>query len=907
LTCGYHENPIGVENLNPTFSWIVKSELENQNQSAYQILVATSPELLTPVKADMWNSEKVNSDRSIFLRYSGKELQPMQKYYWKVKIWNQNNTNWSQANHFQMGLINEKNWNEAKWISLNADSRKSEYSSRKVQSESMPQPEIRTPYPVGYFRKDFQSGKQIEKAQIYVAALGYYEAYLNGEKVGDHVLDPAPTSYDDYALYVVHDVTTQIKQDKNELGLIVGNGFYGQTVAFMSDLAYGRPAAKVLLQIQYKDGTTKNIVSDNSWKATTGPIVFDNVYAGETYDARSEIEGWNTMDCKTENWINATESNPVVGKLKPQLIPAIKVVGQLNSKKIFKAENGNWIVDFGQNISGWCKIKVKEKEGQIIHLLYAEVLTRKGDAVEPYSAGKFATAVDQEDIYICKGSDWEEWQPRFTYQGFQFVEIAGLSEKPAAENIQAMLVNTDVEKIGSFACSDELLNKMVEVSNRTILGNLHGIPEDCPHREKCGWLGDAQVVAEYSLFNFNMAAFYEKYLDDIRSQLAPTQSGKKDGTEYRIPTMVAPGKRKAGVAKLDWGIAAIYLPWYNYLHTGDFSLIEKHYLEMKEMVNYYLTFKNENGIIENGLGDWCPPLWDRQNNPGAMECHPFVSANAYFYDILKIMKVFAEKTHDNEFAKVMDEESQQLIKAFNHQYLEEIGGKYKWYGSQTGTVMAIQFGMVPDLFKEQVIEGLKYDIVTVKDEHHATGIHGNRYIYSLLNELGEEELSYRILTNPEFPSQAYILNSGLNTWPERQWEWDSGIEWDRSLNHPMQGGFSAFFYESVAGIKPLAEYPGYKKFEIKPLFFGQLDFAEAEVQSPYGKIASRWDINGSMVLLKVTIPFNTSADVIIPTTNRSAVKINKESVEGFSHRNSGKNITINLGSGSYILEFENRK
>lgn len=910
LKCDYYSNPVGIENTTPTFSWIVDSHGENQEQSGFQILVATSPDLLEKGKADVWDSGKIESNQSVFNKFAGEILQAQKKYWWRVRIWNQDDevSDWSAVQYFQMGLMTEKNWKSAKWISITTDSRESEFRTREVKSDWMPKPVEKSSYPVGYFRKDFQPKKQIKKAQMYVAALGYYEASINGEKVGDHVLDPAPTSYDHHSLYVVHDVTSQLQEGKNALGLVVGNGFYGQTIAFHPQkLAYGRPAAKVLLQIEYTDGLVESIVSDNSWKVCTGPIVFDNVYAGETYDARYEVDNWNTVNCDTEEWASATETKPIVGELKPQLMPAIKVTGELKPKNIFEGTNGNWIIDYGENIAGWCKIKVKEKAGQKIHLLYAEALSRKGDAVHPGSAGKFATAVNQEDIYICKGSDWEEWQPRFTYQGFQFVEIAGLSEKPSPENIQAILVNTDVEKTGNFTCSDELLNKMLEVSDRTILGNLHGFPEDCPHREKCGWLGDAQVLAEYCLYNFDMNAFYQKYLEDIESQLTPVKAKYSGDKKYRIPTMVAPGKRKAGIAKLDWGIAAIYLPWYNYLHTGDFSLVEKHYEEMKEMVNYYLAFKNEKGFIENGMGDWCPPLWDRQTNPGAMECHPLISANAYFYDVLKIMKRLSEKMGDTEFAGFVDTESQQLKTAFNNTYLTEIGEKYLWYGSQTATVMALQFGMVPEAQKAKVVEGLKFDIIETKGVHHSTGIHGNRYIYSLLVDLGEEELAHKILTNPEFPSQAYILNAGLTTWPERQWEWASGIEWDRSLNHPMQAGFAAYFYETLAGIRPLKDYPGYEKFEINPSGFDLLDFAEAEVMSPYGKIVSKWEVKNDMVFLSLEIPFNTSAKITLQTDSLESASIQNKKLTSYNPEVAGKNVSVTLGSGIYEIQFEKEK
>ena len=907
LICDYYTNPVGLENQTPGFSWIVKSDGYNKKQSAYHILLATSPEKLTDKDADVWNSGKVNSSQSVYINYAGQALLSGKRYFWKVCIWDEKgqSSGWSKAQFFEMGLLTDNDWQGAEWIILTEDTRNSPFKSREIQNNRMEAPVRKTSYPAAYFRKEFRTDKKISSAQIYVSALGYFEAYLNGEIIGDHVLDPAPTSFDHHNLYVIHDVSNKLESGGNTLGFILGNGFYGQNIAFNAPhLTYGRPALKAFLKIQYEDGEKAIIATGKNWKVSTGPIVFDNVYAGETYDARFEMEGWNENSFNDNSWNDATRVNPVVGVLRPQLLPPIKKIKELSPTRIFKGENGNWIVDFGQNISGWIKMGINEKAGQEVIMLYAETLWQNRNLVHPESAGKHATGVDQVDIYISKGSGTEIWEPRFTYHGFRYVEISGLSEKPSKENIWAVLVHTQVEETGKFHCSSDLLNQMYKTSKWTIVDNLHGIPEDCPHREKCGWLGDAHVTAEFCLYNYNMAGFYGKYLEDIESRLAFVSGKNNHEKQYRVPPMVAPGKRINRIAELDWGIAEIYIPWYNYLHNGDFSMIKKHYTDMKELVNYYLSFKNEIMIIENGLGDWCPPRWDRENNPTAMECHPYISANAYFYDVLGILNIIALKMEDKEFADLTKKEQRSLKEAFNKHFLKELEGtSYKWYDSQTATVMALQFDIVPSAVKKDVVEGLKYDIVENHKEHHSTGIHGNRYIYSVLNDLGESELSQRILTHPEFPSQAYILNCGLTTWPERQLEWDK-VEKNRSLNHPMQSGFAAVFYESIAGIKPLIKYPGFKEFIIKPSFIPQLEHAKAEIKSPYGKISSAWKKLAGGYELKIEIPFNTRAGIVLPFQDKSDVQIvDKQGTDSIEYtvEKEGGSLRIVLGSGSYKI------
>lgn len=915
LTCNYQSNPIAIDSEQPLLTWIVKVEGFNREQSAYQVLVASKAELLNEMESDLWNSGIVKGSQSAHVKYEGEKLLPTQKYWWKVRIWDERGeaSEWSPVNTFETGLMNESNWGSAKWISLSNDTRSSEHRFREYKTGGMKEPVLVSSNPVGYFRNEITAVKEIKSARAYICGLGYYELYINGKKTGDHVLDPAPSNYDKQAYYVSYDVSSQLKPGENTVGIIVGNGFYGQSISWKNDpeserdLSYGIPAARLLLKITYTDGTKSEFYSGEDWKNSTGPIVFDNVYGGDTYDARFDINGWNTSGYDDSKWSKAKTISPKLSKISVQEMPPIRRLKEISPQKVFKSPvTGKWIVDFGQNIAGWIQISVSEKEGQVIEIIPTEALTQSGDNIFPGSTGGGANGMRQLLKYICKGDGPETWEPKFSYHGFRYAEITGISSKPDANSIKAVLVANDIEQRGNFVCSDPLLNKMDTISRWTIMDNLHGIPEDCPHREKCGWLGDAHAFCEYALYNYDLANFYKKYMEDIRTQMRPVK-GHNSERKFNAPTMIAPGKRTSTIAKLDWGVATMYLPWYNYIYYGDSSIVMEYYDEMKELTNYYLTYKDDKGIIQNGMGDWCPPLWDRRRNPEAMECDPVISANAYFYDILGIMGYFAEMNKDVDFQKKMDLEKKELFEAFNSEYLRNIPlTTFNWYGSQTATVMALQFNMVSENKLESVVKGLQYNIEAVKGVHHATGIHGNRYIYTVLSKYGKAGLAHQILTTPSFPSQTYVMNYGFTTWPERQFYWDEMEGLSNSLNHPMHSGFAAYFYESLGGIKSSYDKPGYKEFSVHPISPKAITHTTVNVPTPFGNIYNSWEIEDSNFSMNLIVPFNTKARIIISPEEQKSLKINGENWEKFQTETNMEiinNSVLLIGSGSYHIEY----
>lgn len=902
ISCNGKENPLGVDQTSPGFSWRVSAESERQ--VAYQVVVASSPENLSDSRADMWNTGRVTDDQSSYVDYAGMPLQPMRKYWWKVRIWDDQGrvSDWSSAGTFQMGLFRNENWQGAKWIALAEDTRTSSYRFRPYKTGKMKAPVDVTSYPVGYFRDEILASKQIESASAFVCGLGYYELYINGEKVGDHVLDPAPSNYDQQAYYVTYDVSDQVLTGENALGLIVGNGFYGQNISWKNDpeserdLAYGQPSVRMLLRINYTDGTHDFFTTNEGWKATTGPIVFDNIYGGDTYDARFEISGWNEVGYPEENLQLVAVVHPQVNKISSQIIPPIRELKELDPQRVFKGADGEWIVDYGQNIAGWVEIKVKEKKGQLIDMIMTEALLTNGEDIFLGSTGGGANGMMQNQKYICKGEGIETWTPKFSYHGFRYVKIKGISTRPDKDMIKAILVATDIDEQGSFSSSDSLLNKMHTISKWTIVDNIHGIPEDCPHREKCGWLGDAHAFCEYALYNYDLDNFYKKYMVDISTQMRPVKGHNNPENKYRAPTMIAPGKRTSTIAKLDWGVATMYLPWYHYRNYGDSTIVFDFYDDMKVLTEYYLSFKNDQGIIDNGMGDWCPPRWDRRRNPGAMECDPVVSANAYFYDILGVMEFFAAMVGDDSFEQKMHAEQQSLYVAFNDAYLENTPAtSYKWYGSQTATVMALQFGIVPQQELEAVLQGLVHDIKEVKDGHHSTGIHGNRYIYTVLTKYGKEDLAYELLTTPEFPSQTYIMNSGFTTWPERQFEWETMEGPTNSLNHPMHSGFSAYFFESLGGVKSTVEAPGYKVFTVDPEFPSAITETAISVPTPYGAITNEWKVEDGVLKMELEVPFNTQAELVLSEKELRTLEVNGESGINMELERLGSNIMLNAG------------
>ena len=900
LRCEYRENPIGIDATAPRLGWQLQSDERGQRQTAYRILVASSAGLLKQGQGDLWDSGMVNSDQSLHIRYAGKPLTAREQCFWQVQAWDKDGqaSHWSPTAMWEIGLPSAKDWSDADWIQVATDPRHSPLTKRPVQIKEMKQPRLAEAFPAPLFRREFTVKAGLTRARAYVCGLGYNEVYVNGRRSGDALLDPGQMTYDVRAFYVTHDLTKLLQRGTNAVAFMLGSGFYGQNHAFnTTGLGYDRPTLIAKIVLDYADGTTQVIATDASWKAATGPVLYDNIYGGETYDARLEIKGWDKPGFDDSQWATATQVAAPTRDLQAQMIPPIRAVKTLPAQKVFTGEPDQWIFDLGQNIAGWARIKVKAPAGTQITLRFAEVLMPDGKALDTGTTGHFATGLEQTDVYVCKGGGAETWSPRFTYHGFRYVAVSGLTDRPAPGFLKGVLVHTDVPKRGAFECSDELLNRIYRTSLWTIEDNMHSVMEDCPHREKCGWLGDAHATGETTIFNYDMAQFWTKFVDDIGTTLGrggATYWGQK--ATPGIPCNIAVGKRLCQEARPDWGSAYVLLPWYLYNYYGDTDVFTRHYEHLKDWINYVKGLREE-GIVVRGYGDWCPPGGNTN-----MECPPMLTSTAFFYGTLNIMENFAKQLGKTEDAANDAQLAAETKTAFNQKFFNaQTGG----YGSQTADAVALRFGIIPDGQGSRVAKSLSSEVMDRHQGHAFVGIHGGRPLYTQLCEQGYEDVAFAALREKTWPGLARTLAQGFTTWPEEMDEVNPGERIiNRSLNHPMQSGFAAWFHESLGGIRPAA--PGFKCIELKPQGFTQLAWVKVKHDSLYGPIKSDWRSAAGKFEWQISIPPNTTALVYVPVKTGGVVTEGGKAAgdqRGIKFRSLENGRAIyEVGSGAYDFE-----
>ena len=869
----------------PVFSWKTASEEFDFSQSACRVLISDNPTDLENNIGNVWDSEKVPTQTNSPLKYAGNSLQNGNLYFAKIKVWDVagNAGNWSEPVSFHVPIEYPQHW-KASWITY-------DYS-----------PEAALPI----FKKvlEVENRENIKSARLYIAAPGFYEAFLNGEKIGKNVLDPGQTNFEDYTYYSAYDLDLNKENEKDVLGVMLGNGWYNQNIVWGKGMIYGQPVFMAQIVIHYKNGGNKTIGSDNSWLWKNGPITFSNVYAGESYDANLEAPDWFNAETSDNTWRKALLAENYPTNLFEQFADPIQKMDSIQPKGIITKNDGRYIFDFGQNFAGWVKLKVKGQQGQQIILRCVEELDENGD-IDPRTTGIRATKVIQTQKYTCKGEGDEIWEPKFTYFGFRYVEVEGLAEHPSDQLLKGMVVHSSLPQSGEFSCSEENINKLQELSVWTLKSNIHSIPTDCPHREKCGWTGDAHALAQMLIYNYDAQSFLSKYLFDMRSSARNTNKELYFGEDFHdrsiidkpkgIPTMIVPGKRTSGIASPDWGTAMVQLPWYLYLYYGDTLMLRNFYPDMKLWVEY-IHAKNEDGMIKHGLGDWCPP----GGNP-MMECPVPVSSTAFHILDLKLMaqiaKVLGFDADFNYYRKL----HQQTVERFNLHFLDN---ENFTYGSQTADAMALEIGIVPENLKTKVAASI---VKNIKEKHNgfiSTGIFGIPRIFNALADNGFEDEVYRLLTKKGEHSFAYM------------WEnYDATTLWEilpvftlegeemafRSHSHPMQAGFAAWFYSGIAGINPSEDEPGFKKILFKPYLTKFMENADASYESVYGTIKSSWKNEGGQFTWKIQIPENSSGEVFIPnygekvdiTVNGDVIHVSDWSAEFTS--------IGEFGSGKYTI------
>ncbi len=860
LRCEYLAEPLGIDVAQPRLSWKLTAQQRGQKQTAYQVLVASDEKTLKEDQGGLWDTGKVASDQSIHVVYSGKPLTARTRCYWKVRIWDKDGraSAFSEPAVWEMGLLTPEDWT-AKWISVPGKD------------------EDKSPPPAPLFRKTFTLDKAPASARLYICGLGYYEAHLNGAKVGDHVLDPAFTRYDRRALYVTYDVTDQLKKGPNALGVILGNGWYNMHTRCVWDFDKApwrdRPTLRCQLEVTFADGSKQTVASDATWRVSTGPIVFDSIRNGETYDARREKAGWNTAEFRDRDWPAAQIDAGPKGELRAQMMPAIKVNKTLKMVKVTEPRPGVYVFDTGQNLTGWARLRTGGPAGTQIVMRYGERLNPDGTLDQKEIGQHIKTGKPQTDTYILKGEGTEVWEPRFAYYGFQYVEVTGLPGKPSLDTLEARVVHTAFERAGSFECSNDLLNRIQRNTLWSYVSNFVGYPTDCPHREKNGWTGDAHLAAETGLYNFDSASAYTKWLNDLKDEQRP--SGELPGI---VPTSGWGYQWGNGPA---WDSAYVLIPWYLYQYRGDMRALAEHYDRLKRYVDY-LTGKANNHIVAIGLGDWVPA---KSTTPEK------VTSTGYYYRDALIVSKAAALLGKTEDAKKYGELAQSIKEAFNREFYDPQTGLYDG-GTQTAMSCALYHELVPPAEHDKVL-GKLVEMIQKDDGHLDAGILGTKYLIDALTAAGRADLVYGMATKTDYPSWGRWLEEGATT----LWEqWDGNA----SRNHIMFGHVSAWFYEVLAGIRPDPEAPGFKHILIQPQLLGDTKWVRAEHESPYGPIKSAWTIQGDKFALKLAIPANTTATVYVPSGNGRAAMLDDTGVRFL--RTEGGSAVFAVESGTYEFD-----
>lgn len=876
LRCEYIKEALGVGRRRPRLSWELGHSEANQYQSAYQIIVADTEATVSGGEGNMWNSGKIECSRSANIIYGGKELKSCQRYYWRVRWWDQddNPSPYSNIAVFETAFLGQDEW-EAIWIGNREDTLP---DSVTVQSNY----NLR---PGSLLRKELSIHKEIRQARAYVAGLGYYELRINGKKIGDRVLEPGQTDYRKTVLYSVYDITSAIKPGGNAIGVMLGNGRYC-SFKWRDGELFGYdafPCLRAEFHITYVDGTTEKVITDTTWRVKRGPVGINGIFYGEVYDARMEVDGWDEWGLDDVGWTEAIAVKPPGGVMEPQLMPPIKVTKRLQPVEILNPDPGVYIYDLGQNITGWVRLRVEGERDTVVKLRFSEVVDANGRLDIRINRDAEST-----DTYILKGQGMEVYEPRFTYHGFRYVEVTGFPGTPRLDSIEGCFIHTAVDYTGGFSSSNKLFNKIHQNVIYGQLANLMSVPTDCPQRdERMGWMGDAQLVAEEAIYNFDMAAFYIKYLQDIRD------AQKADGSL----SDVVPPYWPLYPADPAWGTAYITLAWEMYRYYGDLELLREHYPSMKKWVDF-LKSQEEDGLVTYvKYGEWCSPgSVTPKRNPREL-----TSAFYYYHDVLRLGAI-AELIGEEADALRLKEKAKDIRDAFNRKYFHP---EIKAYGNndQTSNVLGLQLGLPPEGAAEGVVENLVHHITEQTDYHFDTGIIGTRYMLDTLTEWGYKEIAYRMMTQESYPSHGYMIREGATTIWER-WEKLTGTGMN-SHNHIMFGTVDTWFYKALAGIQ--LGKPGWDEVIIKPAIPAALDYVSASVKTIKGRIASSWSRDGSGLEMRVSIPTNTKTQIYIPKIDHESLAgtINGRPIESsaFSVVRENGEVYYHLESGSGEYQF----
>jgi alpha-L-rhamnosidase len=871
LRCEYLAEPRGVGETQPRLSWLLQSDERGQRQTAYQILVAGSPEALAADRGDLWDTAKVASEDSTGAVYQGKPLVSQQECFWKVKVWDRADrpSAWSEPARWSMGLLDPAQW-KAQWIGYD--------KARQVAGTS----KLLLP-PPRYLRSVFQAAKPVRRATLYATALGIFDVYLNGKRVTDDQFNPGWTDYTKRVYYRSYDVTSLVRSGDNVFGAILADGWYSGYIGWgHARDHYGKnPRFRGQLQLEFADGSSAIVASGPNWKAAIGPASEADYLMGESYDARAELTGWDAPGYDAGKWEavdTGAEMQPVV-QWHPG--PPVRAYAEFKAQKITQPAPGAYVLDLGQNIAGVARLTLEGEPGQKITLRFAERLNPDGTMYTTNLRGARAT-----DTYICRGGR-ESWQPRFTFHGFQYVEISGLKQAPTPETVVGVALSSDTPVVGQFECSDPMLNRLHSNGYYTQRSNFIDIPTDCPQRdERLGWTGDAQVYIRTATQNTDVQAFFTKWLVDL-------DDGQRADGQFPMVAPLKVGGPDGGPA---WADAGVICPWTIYDVYGDRRVLERHYPAMTRFIDFCEKRSTPELLPPakfHCFGDW---LSIKANTPTD------VIYTAYFAYCTRLTARAAEVLGKPDDGAKYNALFRKIKAAFNQAYVAA-DGRIKG-DTQACYVLALAFDLL-DQEKQKLAAKYLVDDIARRDWHLSTGFIGTKDLMLVLTKIGRTDVAYRLLRNVTFPSWGFSIQHGATSIWERWdgWTPEHGFQ-DPGMNsfaHYSFGAVYQWMVENIGGIR--SKSPGYQTIVIAPQIDDQLSWAKVGYQSIRGPIACDWKREKGEFLMDVTVPVGVTASVVLPVAQGAAVTEGGKAIEqaeGVKSLGLGADgLTVSVESGSY--------
>ncbi len=854
LRCEYRISPLGISNKRPRLSWRLKSVERNQKQTAYRILVASKKELIEQNISDLWDSDKIISNQTNNIVYNGTDLKSHQICWWKVMVWDKdgNPSNWSKVCFWTMGLLSKREF-QGNWIF---------YDTHQYNEDK----DLILP-PAPYLHKEFPVNGKVLRGTVYITALGLFELYINGKRIGNDIFTPGWSDPKHRVYYLTYDVTDVLRKGQNAIGVILGDGWYAGYAGFglLINIGkgreyYGKTSALLFqLEIEYHNGERQIIRTDNTWKASIGPIRYSDLLMGEKYDAAKELTGWSEPGYDDSKWDNVQIKEGITGNIESYPAEPVRVIKKIKPVDIRKLKDGVFIIDMGQNFAGKIRLRVKGMRGTEIIIKTAEMLNKDGSLMTENLRKARST-----DIYILAGNGKEEvWEPHFTYHGFRYIEITGFPGTPDKESITGLVLSSDLEVTGSFECSNELVNQIYQNIVWTQQANFIDIPTDCPQRdERIGWCGDAQIFIKSATYNRNVVTFFEKWITSLNDeQWADGNYPNYAPDPFKVDKSSSPGWRDAG----------IICPYTIYKVYNDTHIIEQHYQKMKAFMNFLESQTDKNLLVikEPCFGDWL--------HLGPKTPDDLIANLYYFYD-LKLMKEMAVAIGRFDDEKRYSELAHNLRKAFLEKYINENGLLIN--ETQTAYALALYIDILPEDMESKAAQRL-VELIKEADWHLNTGFLGIKHLLPALSKLGYNDVACRLICDKTFPSWGYEILNGATTIWER---WDS-YTIEKGFQNPEMNSFSHYAFGSVcewmfgylAGID--TDGPGFRNITIKPHPGKQFFFVKARYDSINGKIIVHWKKNNRIFELKVSIPCNASATIYVPARNPECVKESGKTID----------------------------